>query len=437
MRLDLAARARGALERRRRRRRPRSRPAFADDPDRRRRARRDRAPRADHERLGRAPPTRSTRPSARAKISRRDGARSLDAHRRLAQGQGRRPAAAERALEEALKHDPQSDFILREIEVLQRSPGRERDLVATLRRLAALDGLQGAPAELRREAKALAENVLERRAARRGHPPRDDRRRRDRRLGARRADEGARGAGDFKEVFNLLVRQAELAADGAAIRDLRHAAAASRARSSATTRAPSISTARSSRTSRATRAPAPRSASSTPRARTTRICSQLLSRLIDLAESPDGAHRHSGSRAAAICLEKLDAVTEATEHLRAVLDEDAGNEKATLLLSQLLEKTGRDQELAELLDSQIELAAEQKDVSKELTFRVRLGEVYETRLNDVAKAIETYQAVIGAGREPQGRAALAGAALRAEGRQGRRGRGAREGTSAARAAKRP
>ena len=96
---------------------------------------------------------------------------------------------------------------------------------------------------------------------------------------------------------------------------------------------------------------------------------------------------------AAICLEKLDAVTEATEHLRAVLDEDAGNEKATLLLSQLLEKTGRDQELADLLLSQIDLAAEQKDVSKELTFRVRLGEVYETRLNDVPKAIETYRTV--------------------------------------------
>src|SRR5262249_43314911 len=31
-------------------------------------------------------------------------------------------AAAEKAFEEALKHDPQSDFILREIEVLQRAP---------------------------------------------------------------------------------------------------------------------------------------------------------------------------------------------------------------------------------------------------------------------------------------------------------------------------
>src|SRR6185369_1518592 len=70
------------------------------------------------------------------------------------------PTLAERAFEEALKHDPQSDFILREIEVLQRAPGRERDLVATLRRLAALDGLSGSPADIRREAKGLAETVL-------------------------------------------------------------------------------------------------------------------------------------------------------------------------------------------------------------------------------------------------------------------------------------
>src|SRR4029078_12463626 len=115
--------------------------------------------------------------------------------------------------------------------------------------------------------------------------------------------------------------------------------------------------------------------------------------LIDLAEtSQDRIAIRLES--AAICLEKLDAVTEATEHLRAVLDEDVGNEKATLLLSQLLEKTGRDQELAELLLTQIDLAQSQGALDKELSFRVRLGEVYETRLNDIPKAIETYKDVI-------------------------------------------
>ena len=303
------------------------------------------------------------------------------------------PTLAERAFEEALKHDPQSDFILREIEILQRAPGRERELVATLRRLASLDGLQGAPADLRREAKMLAETVLED-AALVETILREM-------ITADESDAWAvaelakvrEKAGDFKEVFSLLVRQAELAADGERIRELRHqAASVAREKLGDDARAIDLYSQifedepSDKRASTALRELYAKGAHH-------KDLLQLLSRLIDLAET--SADRIAiRLESAAICLEKLDAVTEATEHLRAVLDEDAGNEKATLLLSQLLEKTGRDQELAELLLTQIDLAAEQKDTSKELTFRVRLGEVYETRLNDVAKAIETYQAVI-------------------------------------------
>jgi tetratricopeptide (TPR) repeat protein len=87
-------------------------------------------------------------------------------------------------------------------------------------------------------------------------------------------------------------------------------------------------------------------------------------------------------------------VGEATEHLRAVLDEDPSNAQATKLLASLLEKTGRDQELAELFTQQIDLAKDRGDVQSELAYSVRLGEVYETRLNDVPKAIDTYRAVL-------------------------------------------
>src|SRR5262249_1947056 len=120
---------------------------------------------------------------------------------------------------------------------------------------------------------------------------------------------------------------------------------------------------------------------------------KLLSRLIDLAESPQ-ARSALRLESAQICLEKLDAVGEATDHLRAVLDEDPSNEQATKLLAQLLEKTGRDQDLADLFNSQIELAKERGDVPSELSYSVRLGEVYETRLSDVPKAIDTYKAVL-------------------------------------------
>jgi tetratricopeptide (TPR) repeat protein len=313
------------------------------------------------------------------------------------------PAAAERAFEEALKHDPQSDFILREIEVLQRSPGRERDLVATLQRLAALDGLQGSPAELRREAKTLAETVLKDaalvEAILREMIAADD-------SDAWAIAELAKvreQASDYKEVFDLLVRQAELAAEGAVIRDLRHAAATvARERLNDDARAIDLysqifedepSDERSSNALRELYVKVSRH----------KDLLELLSRLIDQAETP--AERTAlRLESAAICLDKLDAITEATEHLRNILDEEAGNEKATLLLSQLLEKTGRDQELADLLSSQIDLAAEQKDVSRELVFRVRLGEVFESRLNDVAKAIETYRGV--AERDPNHKGAL-------------------------------
>jgi tetratricopeptide (TPR) repeat protein len=139
----------------------------------------------------------------------------------------------------------------------------------------------------------------------------------------------------------------------------------------------------------------------------------VLSRLIDLAESPE-QRATLRLESATICLEKLDALSEATDFLRAVLDEEPSNERATVLLSQLYEKQGRDDDLAELLSSQINLAKDRGDVGAELTFSVRLGEVYETRLNDAAKAIETYRAVLE--REPQHRGALLALARLHEGR---------------------
>ncbi len=265
--------------------------------------------------------------------------------------------------------------------------------MATLRRLASLDGLQGAPADLRREAKMLAETVL---------------------------DDAALVEAILREMITADESDAWAVAELAKVREKAgdfkgglqppRAPGRARGRRRAHPRAPPPGGVRGPREARRRR-PRHRSVQPDLRGRAQRQARQrraaralrqgrapqdllqLLSRLIDLAET--SADRIAiRLESAAICLEKLDAVTEATEHLRAVLDEDAGNEKATLLLSQLLEKTGRDQELAELLTTQIDLAAEQKDTSKELTFRVRLGEVYETRLNDVAKAIETYQAVI-------------------------------------------
>jgi tetratricopeptide (TPR) repeat protein len=302
-------------------------------------------------------------------------------------------AGAERAFEEALKHDASNEEILRQIEGLQRAPGREKDLVGTLRRLAALDSLQGQSGEIRREAKRLAETSL-------GDDALAEAILRDM-IAADESDTWALAelaklrekAGDFKEVFSLLVRQAELLAEADKVRELRHAAATvAREKLSDDAKAielyDTIFEDEPTDTRAATALRELYAKTNKPKE-----LLKLLSRLIDLAESPE-ARSTLRLESAQICLEKLDAIGEATEHLRAVLDEDPSNERATKLLAQLLEKTGRDQELADLFASQIDLAKERSDVPAELSYSVRLGEVYETRLNDVPKAIDTYKAVL-------------------------------------------
>lgn len=335
-----------------------------------------------------------------------DGDTARDLWMRIAEWQREKvndPRAAERAFEEALKHDATSEHILRAIEQLQRVPGRERDLVATLRRLAALDGMEGQASEIRREAKSLAEGALN-----------------DKELteailremiAADESDAWAlaeltkvrEAAGDWKEVYSLLSRQAELAADGGVIREKRHAAA-SVAREKLGDHAAAIELYEAifdDEPSDERAATALRELYAATGKHKELL--KLLERLTDLAETPAA---RSGLRleSAEICLSKLDAVSEATEHLRAVLDEEPENEKATSLLAQLLEKTGRDQELSDLFVRQIDLAKERGNVAAELSYSVRLGEVYEKRLNDVGRAIETYRAVLE--REPRHKEAL-------------------------------
>src|SRR5262249_42879210 len=104
---------------------------------------------------------------------------------------------------------------------------------------------------------------------------------------------------------------------------------------------------------------------------------------------------------------RLQAATlseDAIETLRSTLDDDPSRNSAVVLLSQLYEKEGLDEELAKLLGSQIELARDRKDAVSELALTVRLGDIYESRLGDVGRAIETYQAVLE--RDPSHKGAL-------------------------------
>ncbi len=302
------------------------------------------------------------------------------------------PKGAERAFEHALKHDASNEEILKSIEALQRTPGRERDLVATLRRLAAL-GMGGAAADLRREAKALAQSALADdtlvEAILREMIEADD------------SDLWALGeltlvrerAGDFKEVYSLLVRQAELTLEADKVKAVRH-----RAAEVAKDKLADDTAAIELYDTIFEDDPDDKKAADALRqlyAKTGRNKDllSLLSRLVDMADSP-AARSALRLESAQICLEKLDSVAEATEHLRAILDEEPGDAKATELLAQLYEKTGRDDDLANLFSQQIDLAKERSDIASELSYSVKLGEVYEVRLNDTKKAIDTYLAVL-------------------------------------------
>jgi tetratricopeptide (TPR) repeat protein len=120
---------------------------------------------------------------------------------------------------------------------------------------------------------------------------------------------------------------------------------------------------------------------------------KLLTRLVDVAESP-AERTPLRLELAKLQAEAFDAASDAIETLRAVLDDEPGQADAVVFLSQLYEKTKRDEELADLLSSQIELAKSRGDSAAELAFTVRLGEVLESRLGNAQKAIETYQAVL-------------------------------------------
>lgn len=301
------------------------------------------------------------------------------------------PVAAEASFREALALDAGNDVVLRAIAELQRASGRERDLVVTLRALAKLEGPQAA-ADLRREAKALAEGPLTDTAL-------TEEVLREM-LAADDSDAWALAeltlvrerAEDHAEVFKLLVRRSEIEADGKIVRDLRHRAAIV-ARDNLKDAPAAIGLFEQIFEDQ----PSDEIASTALRdlyekEKREKDLLKLLERLVDQA---DGAAARAALRVdAARISDAIGSDSEAIDILRAVLDDDPAHEAASLHLSRMFEKTSRDDELAELLAKQIELAAGRGDAAAELRFRVRLGEVQETRLGSAEKAIETYRAIL-------------------------------------------
>jgi golgin subfamily B member 1 len=302
------------------------------------------------------------------------------------------PVAAEAALNKALEFEPNSDEVLVLIEALQRVPGRERELCTTLRRRAKLQLDEERREDLYRQAKALAvgvgdlqlsESVLRELLAQ------DD----GNLWALGELTEVSEVSGNFKETFDLLVKRSELGADADTVRALRRKAAVI-ARDKLNQPAKAIALYEQLFEDE----PSDTDASDALRglyAAAGRYddLGRLLERLIDLAESP-ASRSTLRLELAKLSEERFQALDTAIELLRAVLDDEPGRSDAVVALSELYEKTKRDEDLAELLSSQISGAKERGDIAAELSFQVRLGEVYDSRLGDRERAIDTYRAVL-------------------------------------------
>jgi tetratricopeptide (TPR) repeat protein len=320
---------------------------------------------------------------------------------------------AEDALASALALDPENVEILRSLEDLRRAPGRERELVATLRTRAKLETDVETKRTLLREAKAIAESAV-------GDVALAEETLRDL-LAEQEGDLWAleeltrlrETAGDFSEVVALLLKRAELVADGVVALELKHGAArVATAKLGDTTRAISLyeeiletepSDVKAATSLRGLYAAAGLD----------RDLAKLLARLVDVATA---ASERSTLRLelARLQANKFDSPEDAIDTLRAVIDEEPGRTDAVAAISALYEKTGKDAELADLLKTQLEGAVDRGDVASELELLVRLGEMYEGRLGDVSAAQESYERVLA--RDSSHRGALDAIARMSESR---------------------
>ena len=89
----------------------------------------------------------------------------------------------------------------------------------------------------------------------------------------------------------------------------------------------------------------------------------MLERLIDMAESP-AARTALRLELSQLNRDKFKSLDTAIDLLRAILEEEPGQSEAVVALSELYEETQRDEELAELLSTQISAAQSRGDIGQ-------------------------------------------------------------------------
>jgi tetratricopeptide (TPR) repeat protein len=127
------------------------------------------------------------------------------------------------------------------------------------------------------------------------------------------------------------------------------------------------------------------------------VASLYDSELDKLADSPD-RFVELGLRVAQVYEVQLENVEAAVTRYRRVLEVDPENQGAVRSLDRLFTQTERWSDLAEILAREAEVGQTPDEI---LEFKFRLGQVYQTRLNDIDRAINAYREVINAAPEHQ------------------------------------
>lgn len=298
---------------------------------------------------------------------------------------------SEDALLKALDAEPENVAVLRDIEDLRRAPGRERDLVATLRARAALEPELQSKRDLFHEAKEVAQNSLSDSALAesvlRDLLAVDD----GDRWALEELTKLRESAADHHEVVKLLLQRADLANDGAEVSTLKHRAATLYAETlDSKERAIELYEMLFENDGEdAVAATKLRELYAAAGKRDELV--KLLETLIDRATS---AEDRASLR---INLARLEGERgksdEAIAALRAIVDEDEKHVEAVLALSDLLEKTGAFSDLSELLEKRISQARDES--SSDLTMlQMKLAKLFEEKIEDKARALTTYEAVL-------------------------------------------
>lgn len=318
---------------------------------------------------------------------------------------------AEEAYTRALARDGENVEHARALEALTRGAGRERDRVAILRRLVALEGEPEVKQKAARDAMSLAETSLSDLELAEG-AVRDL-------LATNDADAWALEeltrlrelAGDYEQVARLLTRRADGEIDAEKAVALRH-------------RAARVVVERLSDKPRAVtlyeqileQEPDDAEAQTAllelyeALGKSTEL-GKLLALLVERAESTSDRSRLR-QRLATLQLEAFGATQDAIDTLRAILDEEPDSEAAAAGLAGIFERTGQNAELAELQQHLVERARARNDAASELEGMVKLGDIYEARLADASAALKTYEDVLA--REPSHPRALSAVARLAE-----------------------